>query len=142
MTIFEALREDHDTQRTLADLLVQTHGDSEGREELFGRFKTALQKHAAAEERHFYIPLMEHDLTQETARHSIAEHHEIDELIAELEGLDFSAPHWLGSARKLTELVTHHLAEEEQGVFQRAGRVLSESQKASLAQSYRQEMKA
>ena len=139
MTLFEALRGDHDTQRTLLDLLVKTEGNSEGRDELFHKVKAELQHHAAAEERALYIPMMEHDATQEKARHSIAEHHEIDELIEALEGTDYSSPGWLASAQKLPHLVTHHLDEEEQEVFQAAGRVLGDDQKQDLAAVYRRE---
>ena len=142
MTLFEALREDHDTQRTLLGLLIKTHGDSDGREELFENVKKALTSHAAAEERALYIPMMELDMTQEKARHSVAEHHEIDELVEELEDTDFSSPGWLAAAKKLQELVTHHLDEEEQEVFQLAGRALSDDAKARLADTYRDEMAA
>lgn len=142
MTLFEALREDHDTQRTLLGLLIKTHGDSDGREELFEKVKKALTSHAAAEERALYIPMMELDMTQEKARHSVAEHHEIDELVEELEDTDFSSPGWLAAARKLHDLVTHHLDEEEQEVFQLAGRALSDDAKARLADTYRYEMAA
>jgi len=140
MTIFEALRKDHDKQRTLVDLLIRTEGDSGGREEIFARLKTELEQHAAAEERHFYIPLIDRDLTQDKARHSIAEHQEIDELVAELEATDASSPAWLSTARTLREKVAHHLDEEEQEVFQVAGKVLSEDEKASLAEEYREQM--
>lgn len=142
MTLFEALREDHDTQRTLLDLLIKTHGDSEGREELFAKVKKALTSHAAAEERALYIPMMEVDMTQEKARHSVAEHHEIDELVEELGDTDFSSPGWLATAKKLRDLVTHHLDEEEQEVFQLAGRALSADAKVRLAGTYREEMAA
>ncbi|HAM74476.1 MAG TPA: hemerythrin [Alcanivorax sp.] len=142
MTLFEALREDHDTQRTLLGLLIKTHGDSDGREELFEKVKKALTSHAAAEERALYIPMMELDMTQEKPRHSVAEHHEIDELVEELEDTDFSSPGWLAAARKLHDLVTHHLDEEEQEVFQLAGRALSDDAKARLADTYRDEMAA
>jgi len=142
MTLFEALRKDHDTQRTLLGLLIKTHGDSDGREELFEKVKKALTRHAAAEERALYIPMMELDMTQEKARHSVAEHHEIDELVEELEDTDFSSPGWLAAARKLHDLVTHHLDEEEQEVFQLAGRALSDDAKARLADTYRDEMAA
>ncbi len=142
MTLFEALREDHDTQRTLLALLIKTHGDSDGREELFGKVKKELTSHAAAEERALYIPMMEVDMTQEKARHSVAEHHEIDELVEQLEDTDFSSPGWLAAAKKLQELVTHHLDEEEQEVFQLAGRALSDDAKLRLADTYRDEMAA
>ena len=64
MNIFETLRKDHDVQRKIADDLIQTHGESTSREALFSNLKTELKAHAVAEERHFYNPLMEHDLTK------------------------------------------------------------------------------
>ncbi|MDV6317805.1 hemerythrin domain-containing protein [Chromohalobacter sp. HP20-39] len=140
MTIFEALRESHDRQRTLLDLLVKTHGDSNGRDELFKRVRAELEHHAGAEERALYIPMMEHDMTQEKARHSVAEHHEIDELIESLQQTDYSSPGWLATARQLQEMVTHHLDEEEQEVFQLAGRVFDDATKLSLAKTYQEEM--
>lgn len=140
MHIFEALRKDHDVQRDLMARLVETHGDSEERDTLYQQVKKELQYHAAAEERAFYIPLMELDLTQEKARHSVAEHHEIDELIELLDETDYSASNWLVHAKELQHLVTHHLDEEEQEVFQLAGRGLKNNQKSSLANEYEEEM--
>ena len=142
MTLFEDLRASHDKQRRLLDLLVKTHGDSEGRDELYKRLRAELENHAAAEERALYIPMMEHDMTQEKARHSVAEHHEIDELLETLEETEYDSPGWLASAKKLQHLVTHHLDEEEQEVFQLAGRALGDSEKTSLAKTYRQEMES
>ncbi|AEV32303.1 hypothetical protein Oweho_1303 [Owenweeksia hongkongensis DSM 17368] len=140
MNIFEELRADHQKQRTLVKILAKTHGDSEGRQEIFEKLKHELQIHATAEERYFYVPLMKEELTQEKARHSIAEHHEMDELIEELEKTDMSSPHWVAVAKKLEEKVNHHLDEEEQEVFQLAGKALTEKEKEELAKSYRQSM--
>ncbi len=140
-TIFEALRDDHDTQRTLVSLLIETEGDSEGRRELFDRLRAQLSAHAAAEERYFYVPLMEHDLTQEKARHSIAEHKELDDLVERLESYDRSSPQWLLTARELHHRLNHHLDEEEKEVYPVAGKSLGESEKVDLAESYREDMK-
>ena len=136
MTIFEALRHDHDTQRKLIDKLIETSGDTKTRHGLLEKLKYELQEHAKFEERYFYDPLIFKDLTQEKARHSIAEHHDIDELIEELESTDMSSPAWLATAKKLHHKVHHHLDEEEQEVFQLAGRALSDKQKHDLAQKY------
>lgn len=141
MTIFEALRKDHDIQRDLLAQLVETHGDSDERANLYQQVRAELQCHAAAEERALYIPMMAIDLTQEKARHSVAEHHEIDELLELLDETEYSATHWLTHAKQLQHLVTHHLDEEEQEVFQLAGRGLEDKQKTSLASEYQQEMK-
>ncbi len=139
-TIFEALRSDHETQRTLVDLLTKTEGASEGREELFARLRNELTAHAAAEERYFYVPLMQHDLTQDNARHSVAEHKELDDFLEQLEGYDMSAPQWLITARELADRLVHHLDEEEKQVFPVAGKALSEREKTELAADYRSDM--
>ncbi len=139
-TVFDALRHDHELQRSLGAELVQTEGDSDVRSAVFDRLKTELAAHADAEERFFYLPLMEHDLTQDQARHSIAEHHELEELVEELEATDRSSAGWLATARELRKRLTHHLDEEEHEVFQLAGKALTETAKTELAASYRGEM--
>lgn len=136
MNIFEALRTSHETQRTLANQLILTSGDSPEREMLFRELKLELAAHAAAEERFFYVPLIAHDMTQEPSRHGIAEHHEMDKLVKELEDTDASSPGWLTSAKALHHKVFHHLKDEEQRVFQLAGKVLTEAEKVSLAKDY------
>jgi hemerythrin-like domain-containing protein len=140
MTIFEAIRRDHETQRTLIDLLVETEGDSDGRRELFDRLRRELEAHAAAEERYFYVPLMEHDATQDKARHSIAEHKELDDLIEALDDYDMSGPQWIHTARDLADRLLHHLDEEEREVFPVAGRVLDDDSKETLADHYDDEI--
>ncbi len=139
MNVFEAIRRDHNRQRNLVDALIQTHGDSHRRHQIFQQLKDELEAHAVAEERAFYVPLIEDDLTQEKARHSIAEHHELDELLEELSEMDFSSAGWLVRAKELRERVLHHLAEEEQEVFQLAGKALSDDQKEKLTQTFKDE---
>ena len=139
-TIFEALRADHEIQRDLADRLIDTNGASDDRRELFARLRTELAAHAAAEERAFYVPLIQDDRSQEKARHSVAEHHEMDELVERLEGYELGASQWLITAKELHHKVHHHLDEEEREVFQLAGKVLAESAKTALAADYEAEM--
>lgn len=139
-TIFEALRVDHDVQRDLIDRLVATTGDSPERRELFARVEEELAAHAAAEERHFYIPLMESDTTQDQARHSVAEHEELDDLVERLAGYDMTAPQWLLTAKQLRDRLLHHLDEEEREVFPVAGKVLDDSEKPTLAAAYEADM--
>lgn len=139
-TIFEALREDHDLQRQLVAELLDTTGASDTRQKAFALLKAELEAHAIHEEREFYVPLMEHDMTQEKARHSVAEHKELDDYVEQLEGYDMSASQFLVTARELEHRLLHHLEEEEREVFQVAGKVLSETQKEALADSYRKGM--
>ncbi|MCF1422263.1 hemerythrin domain-containing protein [Mangrovimonas futianensis] len=136
MNIFEAIRKDHDIQRDLLDKLVDTSGDSKKKDELFKKIKKELQVHANAEERHYYKPLIDVDVMQEKARHGIAEHHEIDELIEELEETEYDSSAWLKIAKDLKHKVEHHLEDEEHKFFQLSGKVLSENQKTALAKEY------
>lgn len=79
-------------------------------------------------------------MTIEDSRHGMAEHHEIDEMIADLDNTQFSDPSWLAKMKQLKEKVEHHLKDEEQAFFQRAGKVLDAEEKDSLADGYQQEM--
>ncbi|RXT70008.1 hemerythrin [Pseudomonas syringae] len=136
LNIFEALRESHDRQRSYADALIQTSGDSAEREKAYKQLKEELQAHETAEERFFYIPLMAHDNGVDLSRHAISEHHEMDEMMEELDETEMWSPAWLATAKKLSEKVHHHLKEEEQKFFQMAGKLLDEKQKQSLAGEY------
>ncbi|QQO01005.1 hemerythrin domain-containing protein [Pseudomonas sp. SW-3] len=142
MNIFEALRESHDRQRTYAKALIKTSGDTAERVEAYKQLKSELQAHETAEERHFYIPLMAFDNGVDLSRHAISEHHEMDEMIEELDETQMSSPAWLATAKKLSEKVHHHLEEEEQKFFQMAGKLLDDKQKEALAGQYEKEYKA
>ena len=139
MNIFEALRLSHDTQRALALKILETAGGSQERDSLYREFRHELAAHAAAEERCFYLPLIEHDSTMAQARHGMAEHHEMDELVEELNQLALDSAAWIPQFEKLQHKVLHHLEDEEHAIFQLAGKVLADTQKASLARAYEEE---
>lgn len=140
MTIFEALRLSHDVQRALAVELTQSQGDLESQQQLFEQLKIELAAHAAAEERHFYMPLMEHDQGLDLSRHAISEHHEMDELVENIENAHVKSKEWLKNVKALADKVHHHLSEEEHKFFQMAGKILTERQKEQLALDYLAEM--
>lgn len=139
MNIFEALRVSHDTQRALAAQLVSSRTEPADRLRVFRDLKRELLAHETAEERCFYVPLFEHDATVDASRHAIAEHHEMDEMVEDIEKLDPAGSAWMEHARKLAHKVEHHLEEEEHKFFQEAGKVLTERQKTALAKDYEAE---
>ena len=141
MKIYEAIRIDHDIQRELLDKLIQTSGDTKERTQIFKELRKELEIHANAEERHFYKPLIPTEMMQKHARHGIAEHHEIDELIEQLEKTEMDSSAWLKIAKDLKDKVEHHLEDEEKTYFQLSGKVLSEKQKDELAIKYNAYMK-
>ena len=135
-TVFEELRADHDVQRRLLDLLSKTHGDSRGRQELFERLRTAALDHAKHEERVLYAPLIQ-TTAQDKARHSIHEHHELEEQLTALAEMDFSSTGWLNKLATFRDALLHHLDEEEHEFFQIAGRALDDASKARMADELR-----
>ena len=141
MNIFEEIRKDHDKQRELCRLVTSTTGESKGRKQMWEDLKKELQIHADAEERHFYSPLIHNDMMQEHARHGIAEHHEMDELMEKIDNTEMTSSAWLTYAKQLCEKVEHHLEDEEHTFFQLAGKVFNEKQKETLAKEYLEAMK-
>ena len=139
-TIYDALRADHDRQRSLMAALLETSGDSDDRNRLFGQLKHELDAHAVHEERQFYVPLMQHDLTQDKARHSVSEHKDLDDYVEKLEEYDMTAPQWIQTAQELADALEHHLEEEEREVFPLAGKVLTDEEVVSLAGAYEASM--
>jgi hypothetical protein len=140
MDIFTALRDDHDKQRHLMKVLVETEGNSPSRAMFFSDLKDQLEAHAVAEERFFYAPLIADDKSIDLSRHGIAEHHQIDKLVAKLEETEMSSPNWLKTMKELQHKVLHHLEEEEREFFPIAGKVLAKQEKQSLAKDYEAEM--
>ena len=136
MNIYEAIKEDHEIQRDLCARLLETSGESEERKKLWPKLKKELEVHEVAEERYFYSPLIDTDRMQEDARHGMAEHHEIDELIQELEETKMESPHWLATMKKLSEKVHHHLKDEEEEFFGKAKKVYSQKESEELAAKY------
>jgi type I site-specific restriction endonuclease len=139
MNIFDALRSSHQTQRTLSERLLAADAGRGDRQQAFQNLKSELAAHETAEERCFYVPLFEHDETVDPSRHAIAEHHEMDEMVEDLETMEDGTPEWTALVRQLVHRIAHHLQEEETKFFQAGGRVLSEEQKLGLALQYQEE---
>jgi hypothetical protein len=138
-TIYDALRESHEIQRSLARRLVRSRPGTRARIDLFTQLRHELQAHEAAEERFLYAPMLMDDLGLHSTRHALHEHHQIDEKVEELQALDPAKAAWLDKARELSMCVHHHLREEEKKFFQVSGKVLSQTQKVRLAARYRKD---
>ena len=139
MNIIEALRVSHRTQRELSARLLADIGDEAERQRVFQELKSELIAHETAEERCFYVPLFDHDSTVDASRHAIAEHHQMDEMVEDLEEMDGGSSQWRECVRKLCDKIEHHLTEEEQKFFPQARRVLPEQQRESLGKQYEAE---
>ena len=115
--IFDRLKKDHDKHRELLDKLLQTSGDSPEREQLFAELTKELKSHAAAEEQALYSTMLRKPPTTGETRHSVAEHHEIEEALNDLAATDMSEGGWLTKFKSFDHQYRHHIDEEEEDHF-------------------------
>jgi hypothetical protein len=139
MDIFDALLQSHEVQRAIARRLLSDIGEPAQRANDFEQLKTELAAHETAEERMFYVPLFDYDEAVEAARHGIAEHHEMDEMVECLEKLDAGSAEWLEQLGKLVHKLEHHLKEEEDKWFPLARKLLPRQEQKDLGEPYREE---
>jgi hypothetical protein len=138
-TIYDALRESHEIQRAVFRKLLRSKPGSQDRVDLFRQARHELAAHEAAEERYLYVPMLMHDMGLSASRHALHEHHQVDEMVEQLQALDPAGEAWIEQARVLSHEVHHHLREEEKKFFQVSGKLLSDSQKLRLAGQYRRD---
>ncbi|MEZ5933540.1 MAG: hemerythrin domain-containing protein [Alphaproteobacteria bacterium] len=136
MSIYEKIEQDHANHRTLLNKLVETEGDSEDRRRLWKAFYYDVKAHAAAEEETFYSKLMEDPDGQDDARHSVAEHKEMDDIMEELQSMDFSNPGWLTRFKTLKHDYEHHIEEEENEIFAKGRDVFDENEAARIGERF------
>jgi hypothetical protein len=139
MTIFEDLRASHQIQRALARTMTHARASADNRRAAFLALARELDAHAAAEERHFYVPLLMDDAGLSVTRHALADHHKAEELVEQLRGVDPTSDQFAELAKQLSSEVRDHLDEEEHGTFQLAGKLLSKTRQQQLARAYRAE---
>lgn len=135
-SIYDAIIADHEKHRDLMDTIVNTEGDSPERRKAWREFYCEIKSHSAAEEEEFYSVLMQETWGQDTARHSVSEHKEMDEMLDELNEMDMSSPGWLTRFKTMKHDYEHHIEEEENEVFTRAKKVVGEEDNDSYGQRF------
>lgn len=142
--IFTALTNKHDIQRKMCQNL-QKHLDLKDRTKArasFDELEAELKAHAAAEERHLYVPVMAFDEGLELSRHAIAEHHEMDEMMGTLADGRTGDERFFKTAQALIDETLHHLEEEEEEFFKQAKKLLDVDTQKRLGMLYRAEHEA
>ena len=134
--IFDKLIEDHNRHRDLLAKIAETSGDSEERRTLFEQFRIDVTAHASAEEQSLYAEMMGRPELTDDARHSVAEHKELDDLIGELVEMDMSSPGWLTKFKTLRHEYEHHIDEEEEEMFPAADEELSKAVETKLGKIF------
>ena len=124
MDAITLLKDDHDALRKLLDELdATTERGVKTRKELFTRIRRELDLHETIEEEILYPALKEHPKAKDLVLEAYEEHHVVDLVVAELEGLPFDDETWGAKLTVAKENVEHHIEEEEDEMFPRARQV-------------------
>jgi len=132
MDAFTLLKADH---QKVAELFERLEAASGKRKlDVFEQIKSELQLHTHIEEKIFYPalekPAETHDLTLE----AYEEHAMVKKLLQELSGARTADEDWQAKAKVLQENVEHHVDEEENELFDKAGDALSEEEIEELGE--------
>jgi hypothetical protein len=130
--IYQDLKRDHDLHRDL----LRRIGEGEDRKALFERLKLEIAAHAAAEEESLYATMLAEPDLRDDARHSVAEHKEVADYLAELSKIDIGLPEWEQKFAHMRHRYEHHIEEEEEEMFPAAEAQLSGKTEERLADTY------
>lgn len=134
--IYAQLKRDHDKHRAMLKELGELKGDGDQRKQLFETFRVEIAAHAAAEEESLYATMLGNPDLRDEARHSVAEHKEVDDLIGEMAGLDFASDEWESKFFHMRHRYEHHIDEEEEEMFPAADAKLDDAIEEKLAAVY------
>jgi hemerythrin-like domain-containing protein len=136
MDAMSLLKEDHrKVKKMLAELESTTERGVKTREELFTKVKQELVVHEAIEEEIFYPALKEHPKTKEIALEGYEEHHVVDTVMAEIEGVAYDDEKWGAKFTVMKENLEHHIEEEEGEMFKQARQVFDQNELTQLGES-------
>jgi hemerythrin superfamily protein len=128
----QILAAEHDEALAIFDKMLATdEGQTFKRKMLLMKLTHALDKHAHQEEMVVYPALREADEAGD-ADHLESEHGYIKTFIYELNKMSADASNWLEKVREFRQLVSEHAHMEEEEVFPRFKREMSEEQNAEV----------
>ncbi|HEY4548577.1 MAG TPA: hemerythrin domain-containing protein [Pedomonas sp.] len=130
--IFDALTADHDRHRILLKKLENADASPDERMNLFEEFTRELKGHASAEEQALYSVILAKPDTTDKARHSVAEHKEIEDMLNHLATVDIASDEWMEKFEDLRDEYIHHIDEEEEELFPAASDVLTEADEVHM----------
>jgi hemerythrin-like domain-containing protein len=126
MDAFSLLKADHRKVAELFERLEQT--DGKRKLDVFAQIKTELDLHAHIEEKIFYPALEKPSETHDLTLEAYEEHKQVKTLLRQLSRARTASEEWQAKAKVLQENVEHHVDEEENELFKKAGSVLSDEE--------------
>lgn len=136
---FQEIKEDHNELKELMKNLNSTTNSPKQKEKLFSELMMEIKPHMKAEEKVLYPALIEQKESREDALESMEEHHVTEILLNELDKLSKSEDQWRAKMKVFSELVEHHIEEEEGEIFKDAREVLSDEKISTIYDQWKKE---
>lgn len=137
LTIFDVLKQDHEKARYLFDK-AEKSGKKQiaALQKLFTQLEEELMLHMEGEERFFYSALEKNEEIRDMVLRSYEEHQVAKTLIGTFTSLAVDDERWAAKMQVLSEIVEHHMQEEEREVFKLARKALGKEQQHEIAMMF------
>jgi hypothetical protein len=135
--IVSAIQADHDSLRRFLGLLKDTGAKMSARREAYAAFAALLRSHSASEEKAVYQKtrhLMGREMHLKVAE-GYVEHRLADDLMKRIEATEDSEA-WSAHANVLSEVVEHHLREEERDLLPKIRKAASPTVDAKMLDAF------
>jgi hemerythrin-like domain-containing protein len=138
MNLLDKLREEHEEVKGLLHQMCEDENAGR-RQKLFKEFKTAMTKHSRGEEKVLYERLIDtgEDKPELLGNEGFIEHDVADELIAKLgRARNKGDVKWTAGIKVLTDIIEHHIEEEEKEVFKETRRNFKAAQLNEMEEEF------
>lgn len=136
MTIYEALKRDHEKVTSLLDELILKDEKSDDHVELIEKIRDELIPHSRAEESVFYNSIRAANAGQDMIMHSFSEHLEAESHLRAIQIKDKVDMEWMNSAKSLRSALINHIQEEEGKIFNLARTLFSDEEAEMMGQAF------
>lgn len=137
-TIYDILKMEH---RDVKKLFKQIVDEERYQDSIYTQIKTALALHMAGEEKLFYARLENNPETRDLVLESYEEHDVGKKVINDIDSAS-SDDAKLARVKVLSEAIDMHIKEEEDDLFKKAKRVLSDEDEREIAKQFMDEKMA
>lgn len=139
MDVLELLKADHERMKDLLQKMLETD-DGKERGRLFAEFKAELVAHSRAEEKILYRRLEKDEETRDEALEGYVEHEVAETLALSLEkARQKGSDKWKARCQVLSELLDHHVEEEEGEIFADARKQFSSEELEKMGEAFGKE---
>jgi hypothetical protein len=133
MNALELMHKDHEELKEMLGRVDDVRSVG-GREHLLEKIRHELVAHERMEEEVFYPALKSHKKAREIVLEGFEEHHVVDMVMAEIEGVPFDDEKWGAKFKVMKENIEHHIEEEENEMFKQARQVFDEDELEALGE--------